>query len=141
MEKITSTHEYIEVFYSFLLQDDEYKFLFKSLFQTKCPSIYADIESFSSNPNCSCKDKIKNYVVQHKEEMADIVNDFFKDKEENALEIFINKIKNKVPVNLSGKILKTTIKNWESFCGRMKKNNFHSFSVTKEGEDLYVFFL
>jgi hypothetical protein len=141
MKKITSTHEYIEAFYSFLLSDKEYKSDFKTLFQTRCPSIYADIESFSSNPNCTCKNKIKDYVSSHKEEMADIVNDFFKNKEENALENFINKIRINLPVNLSGKILKTTIKNWESFCASMEKNNFRSFSVTKEGEDLYVFFL
>lgn len=123
------------------MSDNEYKSEFKTLFQSRCVSIYADIESFSSNPNCSCKNKIKNYVSSHKEEMANIINDFFRDKEENALENFIKKIENNLPVNLSGKILKTTIKNWESFCASMEKNNFRSFSVTKEGEDLYVFFL
>ena len=46
-----------------------------------------------------------------------------------------------VSATLSGKVLKTTIDKWGLFYEEIKRHNFKSFSVAKEGEDLFVFFL
>jgi CRISPR/Cas system CMR-associated protein Cmr1 (group 7 of RAMP superfamily) len=63
------------------------------------------------------------------------------DSESDGEEEIINKIRSSFPVDLNGKILKTTVKNWETFGKVMEKNIFRSFSVTRDGEDLYVYFL
>ena len=123
-----------------ILTNPHLKNEFKALFQERVPSMYADIESLFANPNCSCAAKVRNYAIENKEEVAGVIFDFFTSKDA-AIEAYLSDFEKTVSATLSGKVLKTTIDKWGLFYEEIKRHNFKSFSVAKEGEDLFVFFL
>jgi hypothetical protein len=125
---------------NYILNDAEYKDDFKLFFQNKNSDIYADIESLYLNPNCSCANKIKKYVIENKSKVVDTIFDFFK-SDTIQVNNLIKKYENTQLKTLSGKVLKTKFSEWKSFYLEINNYQFKSFSVVKEGEDLYVFFL
>jgi hypothetical protein len=49
---------------------------FKNAFQAAAPDVYADIESFYGNKNCSCRGKVEKHIVSNKEKSAEFLNAF-----------------------------------------------------------------
>jgi hypothetical protein len=47
-----------------LIQDDA---KFKDDFQASFPELYADIDSYKNNPNCSCRNKIETFVTNNRD--------------------------------------------------------------------------
>jgi len=140
-EELTD-HSFFQEIPSALLIDPDWNKKFKIAFQASCPEIYADIESLVLNgPTCSCNKKIKRYVEQNNKKIADLLWKFFTDNKISIID-YLHQIEViHTPVSLSGKILKTTLKDWPDFAEEISRYVFRSFSVSKEGDTLFVYFL
>jgi|688.fasta_scaffold277441_2 hypothetical protein len=125
-----------------MISDPVFEKGFKNYLQTKIPSLYADIESAYSNPNCTCVKKLESYVESNKTEIANLIFEYSQTTEvsvENYIKYYNNSESTRM--NLSGRILKTTLKNWTSFSQQINNAVYKNFSVVKEGDDILVFFL
>jgi hypothetical protein len=115
---------------------------FKNSFQAFAPSIYADIESASTNPNCSCRNKIEKYILENKEQSVSFLNNFIT---QNNLTINIAEIEAKYKTTLyHGKVTDVKIKEWEEFSRKLisERAMYRSFSVMPiDNETVKVFFL
>ena len=138
---------------------------FKNSFQVAAPSIYADIESFYGNSNCSCRGKIEKYVSSNKQESVDFLNNFIAENGgENHTLFDINVIDNhyvsqssvskptadsssvddKNPDDYSGTTELVKISEWKNYIVglREKQVKFFQFSTVKvDDETVRVFFL
>jgi hypothetical protein len=123
--------------------DDDLSDNFKTAFQKLAPDYYADIESASSNPNCSCINKLKLFIKANKDSFATLLLSFADNfsSQEDLYDKVTNKAKNVAQLYLGGSVLKTTVSAWKDFFNKISKAQYRSFSVVKEGEDLLVFFL
>lgn len=115
---------------------------FKNEFQAVAPQIYADIESASKNPNCSCRSKIEAYVRENKDQSVDFLNGFIS---RNNITIDRESIEQKYKINtISGEIREIKIKEWKEFSNKLMQERyiFRSFSVLPiDSETVKVFFL
>jgi hypothetical protein len=127
-------------FIKYLLQNTEYNIKFKNYLQSNYPDIYADIESLTFNKNCSCFSKVHSYIKEKEKNVSETVNSFFKNNDLN-IETALENYKQSLPVDLSGKILKTSNSKWGEFVKDIKKHDFRSFSIYKEGDEIYVYFI
>jgi len=115
---------------------------FKTKFQAIAPEIYADIESASTNPNCSCRNKVENYVFSNRESCANLINSFIS---ENNIPFNIDEftaIYQTTPYHGVVETVKT--QDWFSYVDGLmqKKAIFRSFSVVKiDEETINVFFI
>jgi hypothetical protein len=78
-DKEVSLENFVRIF---LFLVAAFKENFYSEFEDKVYSIYADIVSFTDNPQCSCKIKIANYIEEHHSEMYLLVEEWFKNYKE-----------------------------------------------------------
>lgn len=113
--------------------------IFLENFIKLAPSIESDIRSASINKDCSCRDVVINYVEDNKNEIVEFLLDFSKT---HKIEYDL-KTSSYVNPFIGGKVAKTTIKEWKEFCNKLNEVGvtFKGFSVAKEGDDLYVFFI
>ena len=141
IEELT-TYQHITELPVKLLTDSDHKQPFKNAFQAVAADVYADIESLTLNgANCSCAKKVREYTANNKQKVAETIYNYFQ-SQNKSLDDFIQNFQTLInPASLSGKILKTTIAKWQEFSTEINKYTFRSFTVTKEGEDLYVYFL
>jgi hypothetical protein len=125
----------------------EYGNYFKNRFKEIAPIIAEDIESASTNSQCSCTQKVISYLNLYTTNSLDFLINFINTDNDN-LTLF-NKAKtaieksNQTFLNYSGKIAKTSIAEWGNFCNIVNKENgyFRGISVVKDGDDVLVFFL
>jgi hypothetical protein len=115
---------------------------FKPLFQALAPEIYADIESASTNPNCSCRGRVENYVNTNREKCSIFINGL---SENIKSKIDLNDITSKYSfVIYSGTIKRTKISEWRNFYDQMmqERASYRAFSIVKvDDETVDVFFL
>lgn len=115
---------------------------FKNSFQAFATQIYADIESASTNPNCSCRNKIEKYVLENKERCVEFLNNFIV---QNNLSINKEEIELKYKTTIYyGKTIEMKIEEWETFSNKLVEERavFRSFSVIPiDNETIKVFFL
>lgn len=115
---------------------------FKTSFQTLAPEIYADIESASTNPNCSCRGKVENYVNSNREKCGKFLNE--SSPEIKAL-INLHDIENKYRVTMySGKVERVRVSEWNNFSQKLNNDRaaYRQFSVLKvDDEHVDVFFI
>jgi hypothetical protein len=138
LEEIKNTKKFQEATLSFLTKNN----IFKDKFINFAPQIRSEIESASQNPSCSCKKKIVDFIDENTDTYLNFLYNFLIDN--NSLYEFILEIQQiKDYILLTGKILKTSISEWEDFSLELEKQNaqFRSFSIVKEGDDILVFFL
>lgn len=107
------------------------------------PSITADLLTFKSNPNCSCKNKIIRFISGRIDAgEKDILNKYFINREnlKNSIDKMINNYEEK---NLSGKIMviDNSEEAWRTLCKESTTKNYKSFSVVEKNDKLYVYFL
>ena len=125
-----------------MITDPTFEKTFKDYLQTSVSSLYADIESAYSNPNCTCVKKLEKYFDSNKKQIAELI---VKYAETSTIDIesYISQFNSQqiTKMNLAGRVLKTTIKNWPSFTQQIDTAVYKSFSVVKEGDDILVFFL
>jgi hypothetical protein len=136
---IDSNYQYLsKIFLELLTLNQD----FKASFQSLAPEIYADIESASTNPNCSCRGKVENYVNSNREKCAKFLN-------ESSTEIksFINlhDIENKYGfVIYGGKVERVKVTEWSDFSQKLNNDRaaYRQFSLLRvDDEYVDVFFL
>jgi hypothetical protein len=115
---------------------------FKLEFQAFAPEIYADIESFSKNPNCSCRAKIEQFVMINKPKCHEFINKFLTEKN---IQVDLSVIEAQYKtISYMGTVEKVKISEWKQFSDSLiaKKAVYRSFSVSKiDDEYVNVFFL
>lgn len=115
---------------------------FKTSFQTLAPEIYADIESASTNPNCSCRGKVENYVNSNREKCGKFLNE--SSPEIKAL-INLRDIEEKYKfVIYNGKVERVKVTEWNNFSQKLNNDRamYRQFSLLKvDDEYVDVFFL
>jgi len=115
---------------------------FKASFQSLAPEIYADIESASTNPNCSCRGKVENYVNSNREKCAKFLNE--SSTEIKSL-INLHDIENKYGfVIYGGKVERVKVTEWNNFSQKLNNDRaaYRQFSLLRvDDEYVDVFFL
>lgn len=115
---------------------------FKIEFQAVSTEIYADIESFVVNPNCTCRNKIEAYCIKNKDKVAPFLNSFIVN---NNININLEAIQNKyTSKQYAGVVEKVKISEWAEFKDKLIKEKaiYRSFATIKfDEEHIYVFFL
>jgi hypothetical protein len=137
-QEIKDSNKYQRATLLFLKENENFKNEFKKF----APEIEPDIESASINHNCSCESNVIEFIEKKKDEYIDFLYDFIV---KNNVFITFLEILNSIVVykDYSGKIAKTTISEWKDFSDSLFTDHatFRSFSVVKEGDDVFVFFL
>lgn len=107
------------------------------------PAILADLVTFKSNPNCSCRGRVMKFFNELLEKEPEALNKYVKDPA--ALTVELNNIKTqRQQNNYSGRIM-TVQKGeeaWKSFATDMNNGKFfRAFSVVERENELVVYFL
>jgi hypothetical protein len=143
----TDELEFIELVYA-LIRDQKDAKKFREDLTVLLPQLENEIITFTANADCSCKDKIKSYAIVYKDKVIELIINFVKNNnlEEYVSNLWENAVENANVIrgeSLSGKVAKTTVKEWEQFAQEVSKDKYfyRGFSIIKEGDDLLVFFL
>jgi len=115
--------------------------VFESL-KTDFPDILADLITFKSNPNCTCRGRVFKFFTEKLEQQPDILNKYVKDAAALTAELDI--IKNQRMLNnYTGKVF--TVVNtdaaWEDFSKSLAGKMFRSFAIVDKGDNLKVYFV
>lgn len=122
---------------------------FKVKFQEAAEMMQTDIESASLDSNCSCTNRIKNFINVKKEYWANFLLNYAQETNRQTIIEAIGAEMEKVfdastiGIDYRGKVAKTTLNEWPLFYKTLQSERgiYRSFSVVKEGDDIYVFFL
>lgn len=115
---------------------------FKTLFQSLAPEIYADIESASTNINCSCRNKIENYINTNREKCANFLNSLNQEIK-SLINLYEIEEKYKI-ITYTGKIERVKISDWYNFATKLNSERaaYRQYSLLKvDDETVDVFFL
>lgn len=118
--------------------------IFKDELKLVVQPIAADIESAATNPNCTCRNKVVNYTVMNSNIIGTLL---FKYAERTNtltnLRLMFTTTRPPEGPSASGRVAKTTVKEWPEFAKTVSKENliFRHISTSIVGEDVYVFFL
>jgi hypothetical protein len=124
---------------------------FKAEYEVFAPEVFADIQSFVTNPNCSCKNKIKNFVVGNNQKHEAFLNEFTENNKETLGTLDIKKMKTEIHeemrqrmlTNMRGQVFKIKKSDWVNFPAEMAKQKvfIRSFSVVpidEENIEVYI---
>jgi hypothetical protein len=120
---------------------------FKSQLQASFPDLYADIESASSNPNCSCRGKVEHRVTLEREKSIKLVNEFLsKHGKEAEVQTIINLPYNSMTSTFYGGKryeIDNTTEAFKEFSNQLLKDRatFRGFSVYPQNDKLLIYFL
>lgn len=112
-------------------------------FKKDFPEILADLITFKSNPNCSCRAKVFKFFNEKFEKDSNLLSKYIKNSDQ--LKIELDKIVAQRAVNnYSGKVV--TIpkgeESWKNFSVEMSKGKtYRSFSIVEKENELVVYFL
>jgi hypothetical protein len=115
---------------------------FKEKFKNFAPEISIDIENASVNENCSCEIEVISFIDKNTNKYVDFLYDYIVSNE--IFSKFMQILDSVVVYNdYTGKVLKTSISDWKNFQESLIKDNasFNGFSVAKDKDDIFVFFL
>jgi hypothetical protein len=124
-----------------LIQED---IIFSKNFKKFVPVLEAEIENYSKDPKCPCRDKIISYVKINREGVANFIEYFLKENPQVTIDIqkIIDRHK---PKDIRGKIFKIakTEEAYFNFVSYIISNGFifRQFSVTSEQDFWVIFFL
>jgi hypothetical protein len=121
-----------------MVKDDS---VFESL-KTDFPDILADLVTFKSNPNCTCRGRVFKFFTEKLEQNPESLNKYVKDAA--VLTAELDTIKNQRTLNnYSGKVF--TVSNtdaaWEEFSRNLAGKMFRSFAVVEKDGNLKVYFV
>lgn len=121
-----------------LVRDDS---VFEQM-KTDHPEILADLVTFKSNPNCTCRAKVFKHFSDKIQATPTSLDKYVKNKEELQKEI--DKLyQSRMQNSYSGKMI-TIQKNeeaWKELGLQASTKAFRSFSVVDNGETLTVYFI
>jgi hypothetical protein len=115
---------------------------FITAFQDFAPNLKSDIASSVVNPNCSCRGRVSDYIQTNISSYSEFFINYFTSNNllQQISDLYYANLA-KIPVELSGKVAQTTISEWANFASKIKPHDFKGFSVVKEGDVVYVFFI
>ena len=136
---LDKNYQYLsKIFLELLTLSNEFKISFQSL----APEIYADIESASTNINCSCRNKIENYINTNREKCTDFLNNL---NQELKNLINLQEIEDKYKfITYTGKIERVKISDWYNFAVKLNSERaaYRQYSLLRvDDETVDVFFL
>jgi hypothetical protein len=114
---------------------------FKTRFEVFAPEVYAEIQSFVTNPNCTCRGKIAEYVRSNSDKCTDFVNLFLL---ESNTDIDLEKITREANEAVGvGRVFRIKKSEWPDFSRNMSQQGvrFRGFSVVpvdEENIDVYL---
>lgn len=121
---------------------------FKSILQSSFPDIYADIESASTNPNCTCVSKVKNKILENGNQILNILNTFLSDKdgEEKIENIVKYNYAEQVFASIRGNmfVIENTPEKYREFIDDIfeKRLVFRNFSTAIDSDNnLFLYFV
>lgn len=138
---ITKENTYLsKVFLELILSHDS----FKVGLQAEFPDIYADIESFKTNPSCTCRNKIETYVNANRASTHSFLEKWFNDNKD--ANINLEEIVAKYAINnMAGKVYRIprTDSAFEELHKKMVKERwvFRAFDIVAESDTLIFYFL
>lgn len=93
---------------------------FKPKFEHFAPEVYAEIQTFVTNPNCSCKHKIAEYSRSNSEKCINFVNNFLSETNSSVDFDEINTQQPTAPPTLHahggpGRVKRIKKSEWEKF--------------------------
>lgn len=129
-----------KVFLEFITRDVK----FKNDMQAAFPEIYADIESFKTNPNCSCRSKIETFINSNRSRSLVFIEGWAAANTHVAIN-FDEIVQKYFVNNVAGKVYRIA-KTDEAFAAFYKqtvdeKFVYRAFSVTVEADALAIYFL
>lgn len=121
-----------------MVKDDS---VFEAL-KTDFPDILADLVTFKSNPNCTCRGRVFKFFTEKLEQNPEALNKYVKDAA--VLTAELDTIKNQRTLNnYSGKVF--TIGNteaaWDEFSKSLVGKMFRSFAIVEKDGSLRVYFI
>lgn len=121
-----------------IIKDEE---LFSQL-KADFPEILADLTTLKTNPNCSCRGKVGKFFSDKVATNPNILDKYYKDKAAIAQELEAIKLK-RVNNAINGKIFKVQLGDeaWSNFNKSISGKTFRSFSVVREFDYIWVYFL
>lgn len=138
MTNINKNYQYFSKIFLELISNQD----FKNKFQAFAPEIYAEIQSYSTNPNCSCRFKIEQTINTNKDKYELFINDFLN---ASQISVDLSKIEDRYKVtNMAGNVEKVKKSEWQSFRDKLinEKAVYRSFAVLPiDQEYVEVYFL
>ena len=121
-----------------IIRDED---LFTKL-KAEFPDILADLTTLKTNPNCSCRGKVGKFFSEKVAADPNILEKYYKDKEAIVKEIESIKLK-RVNNAIGGKVFKVQLGDeaWNNFNKTIVGKTFRSFSVVREFDYMWVYFL
>jgi len=106
------------------------------------PEILADLTTLKTNPNCSCRGKVAKYFQDRLGGNPTILDKYYKDKTAIVKELDVIKAR-RIENIIGGKIYKVALGDeaWKEFNKTITGKVFRSFSVVREYDYLWVYFL
>lgn len=116
---------------------------FRDIFLSRAADIYADVISFVSNPDCSCKNKVINFIHNNFNTVKEIVKAWVTNNPDNSELVNDTLIIKEIPVG--GKIftINKTEEDFNKFFQKVKKENwtFQAFTILEKEHSWVIFFL
>jgi len=106
------------------------------------PDILADLVTFKSNPNCTCRGRVFKFFTEKLEQNPEALNKYVKDAA--VLTAELDTIKNQRTLNnYSGKVFTVinTEQAWEEFSKSLAGKMFRSFAIVEKDGNLKVYFV
>ena len=106
------------------------------------PGILADLVTFKSNPNCTCRGRVFKFFTEQLEQNKDVLDKYVKDPA--ALQTEIDKlVGQRVASNYTGKIfeIQKGDQAWQVFAQSLAGKAFRSFAVVERENTVAVYFL
>ena len=106
------------------------------------PDILADLTTFKTNPNCTCRGRIVKYFSDKLNEDPNLLDKYVENPQDlqNQLVVIQNQ---RIQNNYSGKVF-TVAKGeqaWKDFSQTLAGKMFRSFAIVDNGENLTVYLI
>jgi hypothetical protein len=117
---------------------------FRDEFQKQFNEVYADIETFKNNPNCSCKFKIKQFILENKSLVYSFLVNYFNNNP-SLQDTVNNTLQRHSVLEVAGQTftIDDTEEAFSAFYQKIlsEKFIFQTFSLLKDNNKLRIFFL
>lgn len=112
------------------------------LIKNDFPAILADLITFKSNPNCTCRSKVFKFFTEEVQKNPEVLNKYVKNQEEFTKELS-KIVEQRNSNNYSGKVIKieNTEEAWKSLTQQLVGKAFRTFSVIEKEGQLWVYLL
>lgn len=110
--------------------------------KTDFPDILADLTTFKTNPNCSCRSRVVKYFSDKLVENPNLLDQYVVNPQDlnNQLMVIYNQ---RIQNNYAGKVFTVgkTDSEWQAFAQSLAGKTYRSFSVMDNGDSLKVYLL